>query len=87
MQSCLKQPPWRFSVGDSGFYFFDVGGHLGSPRCYKPNGWVIGALGFFVVVLVDLFLFGLSVFWHLGQLGCCGFSYVLGARVLMTVST
>jgi hypothetical protein len=44
-------------VGDSGFYFFDVGGHLGSPRCCKPNGWVIGALGFFVVVLVYLFLF------------------------------
>ena len=47
-------------MGDSGFYFFDVGGHLGSPRCCKPNGRAIGALGFFVVVLVYLFLFGLS---------------------------
>ena len=60
-------------MGDSGFYFFDVSGHLGSPPCYQPNWWVIRVLGFLVVVLVDLFLSGFLVFWRLDRLGCCGF--------------
>ena len=60
-------------MDDSGFYFFDVGGSFWeSSLCYQPNGWVIGALGFLVVVLIDLFLSGFSVFWHLDRLGCCG---------------
>ena len=50
MQFCLKHLSWRFSMGDSGFEFFDVAGHGVSLRCYQPNGWVIGALGFLVVV-------------------------------------
>ncbi|MHA1886879.1 MAG: hypothetical protein ACTSX0_02540, partial [Promethearchaeota archaeon] len=61
-------------MDDSGFYLFDVGGHLGSPRCYQPNGWVIGALGFFVVILVYLFLFfGFLVRMSIvNRLGCWG---------------
>ena len=58
MQFCHKHLAWRFSEWVIlVFYFFDLADHIGSPRCYQPNGWVIGVLGFLVVVLVDMFFF------------------------------
>ena len=58
---------------------------LRSPRCYHPNGWVIGAFGFLVIVLIYRFLFGFSVFWYLDQLGCCGVYYVFRSAIVDNV--
>ena len=77
MQFCHKHPSWRFSVWVIlVFYFFDLADHFGSPRCYQPNWWVIGVVGFLVVVLVDMFFSGFLRFGIWVSSVVVGFSYV-----------
>ena len=69
----LKQPPWRFSVGDSGFYFFDVGGHLGGHR------GVASPTGGYWCAWLSCGRIGLSVsfLWVSGAYEHCGSSRLL----------